>query len=102
MFLYSSRPFDLLNAATLARIARIVDTVGDRTVDRTERYADDRVAGSAALAAGTSPLGERMAANTVARQGRRLQRGVPLVGGLIIVAVIAVWLLNILPALARF
>lgn len=102
MFLYSARPFDLLNAAMLARIARIVDTVGDRTLTRTERYADDRAASGVASAAGTSPLGARMAANTVARQGRRLQRGVPLVGGLIIVAVIAVWLFNVLPALARF
>ncbi len=102
MFFYSSRPFDLLNAATIARIFRIVDNVGGKAVDRTVRYADDRVADSTALEAGESTLGARMAANSVAGPGRRLRRGIPLAGVFIVIAVVAVWLINALPLFSRF
>ncbi len=101
MFVYSSRPFDLINATTIARVFRIVDTVGDKTVDRTERYADERVVDDVTLPASASLLGARMATNAVARQGRRLQRGIPVLGLVIFVAVVAVWLLNFLPMFSR-
>lgn len=78
MFLYSGRSFDLADRATLERVFRIIDTVGTKTLDRTERYADSKVGGAAGAAAGSkagSALGARMAANVVAPQGRRLKRG---------------------------
>ncbi|HEU4849202.1 MAG TPA: hypothetical protein VFS93_02195, partial [Terrimesophilobacter sp.] len=75
MFLYSASPFDLADATTLARIFRIVDTVGAKTLDRTERYADSKVVSGAVAAASGAPLGARMSANVVAPGGRRLRRG---------------------------
>ncbi len=75
MFLYSAKPFDLADRTTLERVFRIVDTVGTKTLDRTERYADSRVVGESSPASGGSVLGARMAANIVAPQGRRLKRG---------------------------
>ena len=102
MFVYSSQPFDLMNAATIDRAFRIIDTVGDKTVDRTEWYADDRAADDTALPQSASLLGNRMAGNTVAPQGRRLQRGIPIAGVIIIVTVGALWLVNVLPILSRF
>ncbi len=101
MLLYSARPFDLLHAATLARLFRIVDTVGNKTVHRTQRYADDRTLAPVVMPDGALPLGSRMASNTVARQGRRLQSSFPIAGVVIIVVGVAVWLLNILPMFSR-
>lgn len=99
MFLYSASPFDLSDATTLARIFRIVDTVGTKTLDRTERYADSRVDDSTAA---SSPLAARMSHNTVARPGRRLQRGLPLAGVLLIAAVVVIWIVNFAPMFSRF
>ncbi|MEO6942413.1 MAG: hypothetical protein ABI124_05255 [Terrimesophilobacter sp.] len=103
MFLYSASPFDLADAATLARVFRIIDTVGTKTLDRTERYADSRVAVTASASDTVPPLTARMSSNTVAQPGRRLQRGVPLVGILVFVAVVAViWILNFAPMFSGF
>jgi hypothetical protein len=97
MFLYSARPFDLADAATLARVFRIVDTVGAKTLDRTERYADSRVADAGKAANAGSVLGARMAANVVAPEGRRLQRGVSVVTIAVFVAVAIYAVLSFLP-----
>ena len=62
LFLYSTKPFDLLQPATWQRLDRIVGTVGAKTRRQTERYADERVA--------------QPSLNIVAPQGRRLRRGI--------------------------
>ncbi len=101
MFLYSARPLELTNAATIARIFRIVDTVGDKIVGGTKRYADDRVTESLAPQDGVFTPSARMAHNTVARQGRRLQRGIPVATLIIVVAIAGIWFFNILPMFAN-
>lgn len=63
MFVYSTTAFRMGDPATMLRLLRIVDTVGAKTVDQTDRYADERI-------------GDR-AVNLVAPQGARLRRGVP-------------------------
>lgn len=98
MFIYSAQPFELTNVATLARVFRIVDTVGDKAVERTERYADDRARGSYSPS-GETTLTDRMAGNKVAQAGRRLRPALPVVGVVLLVVVIAVWTLNVLPAI---
>ncbi len=85
MLLYSASPFDLADAATLARIFRIVDTVGAKTLDRTQRYADAKVVRGAVAAVHDAPLTARMSANIVAPGGRRLRRGLSV--GTIVVAI---------------
>jgi hypothetical protein len=106
MFLYSAKPFDLADRATLERVFRIVDTVGEKTLDRTERYADDRVVGARAAHARTGAhveaLGARMAANIVAPQGRRLKRGLSVGTILLFVAVAIYTILSFTPILDRF
>lgn len=108
MFLYSARTFDLAAPATLARLFRIVDTVGDRTLSRTERYADSKLnnskladstlaAADAPATTSASPLHSRMAVNQVANQGRRLKRGVPIIGIIMFAVIVAFWSLNFLP-----
>lgn len=82
MFVYSQAPFDALNPATYERLFRIVETVGSKTVQRTDRYADERV-------------GDR-SLDVVAPQGRRLKRGISV--GAIVIAVVAVgiWVWSLL------
>ncbi len=77
MFVYSSQRFRMGDPSTLLRLLRIVDTVGARTVERTDRYADEHV-------------GNRLA-DVVAPRGARLRRGVPWLGIAMTAAVIAVW-----------
>lgn len=77
MLVYSTTAFRMGDPATLLRLARIVDTVGAKTVRQTRNYADERV-------------GDR-AANIVAPPGARLRRGVPWATLAIIAAMIAVW-----------
>jgi hypothetical protein len=62
MFVYSTKPFDLVQPAVWQRLDRIVDTVGTKTLRQTERYADDRV---------SDPR-----LNVVAPQGRRIRAGI--------------------------
>jgi hypothetical protein len=99
MFLYSAKTFDLADPQAIARLFRIVDSVGDRTLSRTQRYADSKLAGAdgALPAASGPPLGSRMAVNRIASQGRRLKRGVPIVGIIVFVAIAAFWAVNFLP-----
>lgn len=96
---YTQQKFDLADPATLAGIFRIIDTVGEKTLDRTELYADSRMAGSdgATLAAAGAPLGSRLANNTVASQGRRLRKGLS-VGTIIVVVAVGIYaVINFLP-----
>ncbi|MDQ2698207.1 MAG: hypothetical protein M3Y46_05380, partial [Actinomycetota bacterium] len=63
--------------AQLMRMLRIVDTVGAKTVDRTDYYADERI-------------GNRQV-NIVAPQGARLRRGISWASIVIPIVVVAVW-----------
>jgi hypothetical protein len=78
MFVYSSEPLRMADAATLDHLFRIVDTVGAKTVTQTERYSDDRV-------------GNR-AINMVAPGGRRLKVAFPVLGLVALVLSGAFWL----------
>ncbi|MBX9470605.1 hypothetical protein [Microcella sp.] len=63
LFVYSTAPFPLADAATYQRLLRIVSTVGAKALSQTDRYVDERI-------------GE-FSANLVAPRGRRLERGFP-------------------------
>lgn len=77
MFVYSTKPFDLMQPAVWERLDRIVQTVGSKTLDQTRLYADERVSDRSL--------------NIVAPQGRRIRRGIT--PGAIVFAVVAVvWL----------
>ena len=78
MFVYSNKPLNLADPATMNHLFRIVDTVGAKTLGQTERYSDDRVSSAGA--------------DMVAPQGRRLRQGVPIAGIVVIVAFAAFWL----------
>jgi hypothetical protein len=77
MFVYSQVPLRMGDAAPLMRMLRIVDTVGAKTVDRTDYYADERI-------------GNRQV-NIVAPQGARLRRGISWASIVIPIVVVAVW-----------
>jgi hypothetical protein len=80
LFAYSTREFDLTDATLVRRLFRIVDTVGAKTLDRIERYADDR-AGSAA--------------GVVAPPGRRLRRGFSWVAVAFVAVFAITWLWSV-------
>jgi hypothetical protein len=75
---YASTPLDMSKPETYGRLFRIVDTVGAKTLDQTERYRDDRVP-------------DAIAANVVAPQGARLRHGVS-IGAVIGVVVVVGWI----------
>jgi hypothetical protein len=82
MFVYSTVPFQTADASMYARLFRIVDTVGAKTLTQTDRYVDERVGD--------------FAANVVAPQGARLKRRVS-VGAIIIgVVVIGFWIWGVM------
>jgi hypothetical protein len=82
MFVYSSTPFRTGDAGIYARLFRILDTVGAKTLTQTDRYVDERVGD--------------FTANIVAPQGARLKRSVS-VGAIVIGAVfVALWLWGVL------
>lgn len=82
MFVYSNTAIRTGNANLYARLFRIMDTVGAKTLTQTDRYVDERVGD--------------FAANVVAPQGARLKRSVS-VGAIVIgVIFVAFWLWGIL------
>lgn len=82
MFVYSTVPFRTADASIYARLFRIIDTVGAKTLTQTDRYVDERVGD--------------FAVNLVAPEGARLKRRVS-VGAIIIgVVVIGMWVWGIL------
>ncbi len=82
MFVYSNVAFRTADANMYARLFRIIDTVGAKTLTQTDRYVDARVGD--------------FSANIIAPEGARLKRSVS-VGAIIIgVVFIAVWLWGIL------
>jgi hypothetical protein len=82
MFVYSNTAFRTGDANLYARLFRIMDTVGAKTLTQTDRYVDERVGD--------------FAANIVAPQGARLKRRVS-VGAIVIgVAFLGFWLWSLL------
>ena len=63
LFVYSTTPFPLADAATYQRLLRIVSTVGAKALSQTDRYVDERIG--------------QFSANLIAPRGRRLERGFP-------------------------
>ncbi|TPW70784.1 hypothetical protein [Schumannella sp. 10F1B-5-1] len=87
MFVYSTNPFVLTQPAVWDRLLRIVDLVGVKMVQRTERYRDERVAPTTAASALAGALPD-----VVAPQGRRLRRGFPVAAVVIVVIVVVGWI----------
>ena len=77
MFVYSAHIFEPLDAATYARLFRIVQTVGAKALSQTENYRDERVASTPG-------------ANIVAPQGQRLRHGTS-IGAIVFFGAIAVF-----------
>jgi hypothetical protein len=77
MLVYSPQPFRMADPATLQRLFRIVDTVGQKTLSQTDRYADERI-------------GDR-SVNLVAPAGTRLKKGVPVAAIVAFVVFGAFW-----------
>lgn len=77
MLVYSARPFPLADPATYQRLLRIVSTVGAKTLTQTDRYVDERIGD--------------FAVNLVAPAGKRLRRGFPWLGIVVVVVFLAVW-----------
>lgn len=84
MLVYSARPFPLGDAGTYQRLLRIVGTVGAKALSQTDRYVDERIGA--------------FDANTVAPQGKRLRRGVPVLGIVLIVGFLIAWGLSVVTA----
>jgi len=78
MFVYSSRPFVAADPAHFQRLFRIADTVGEKTLSQTDRYADERIGDPAV--------------NLVAPQGARLKRGFSVGSVIVVVAFVAIWI----------
>ena len=79
MFVYSAAPFDMSTGPIYQRLFGIVDTVGAKTLTQTDRYSDERVAS--------------FTANSVAPQGARLRRGVPVAAIIIGAIVLGFWII---------
>lgn len=82
MFVYSNTAFRTADAALYARLFRIMDTVGAKTLSQTDRYADARVGD--------------FSANVVAPQGARLKRRVSIASVVIAVIVGGFWVWGVL------
>lgn len=85
LFVYSPTRFDLLDPGVHERLRRIVDTVGAKTLSRTDRYVDERVEQP-----GGRSIGD-VAPDVVAPSGRRLRRRVPVVAVVVGVVLAALW-----------
>ena len=77
MFVYSLRPFKMDDPHLLARVFRIIATVGAKALRQTDRYRDEKVA---------APF----VANVVAQPGQRLRRRFPM--GVVIALVVVLGL----------
>jgi len=82
MFVYSNAAFQTGDVNMYARLFRIVDTVGAKTLTQTDRYVDERI--------GT------FAANIVAPQGARLKRRVSVGAIILAVVFVAFWIWGVL------
>lgn len=101
MFLYSTGTIDLSDVSVMARVFRLISTVGDKTRDRSARYADSTVTGpGAGSGPGPGPaIASRQAIDLVAPHGRRLAPGIPVVGVIVVGVVVLILLSNLLPAI---
>jgi hypothetical protein len=78
MFVYSPTPFAPTDPQVYQRLFRIIDTVGEKTLSQTERYADERIGDPAV--------------NLVAPAGQRLRSGASTSTIVVAVVLAAVWL----------
>lgn len=97
MFFYASPHFDFADQAHLSHVFNVIETVGQKAVDQTELYSDSNVEHSTGSTANGYSLNSRMAVNTVAPQGRRLRKGVPVLATIIVTVMVGVWLFNFAP-----
>lgn len=81
MFVYSNTAFRTGDANLYARLFRIMDTVGTKTLTQTDRYVDERVGD--------------FAANIVAPAGARLKRRVSIASVIVAVVVAGFWIWGI-------
>jgi len=81
MFVYSARPFVSVDPALYQRLFHIVDTVGEKTVNQSDRYVDDKIGER------IDPRTGQLAPSIIAPQGKRLRRGTS-IGAIIIIAVV--------------
>lgn len=95
LFFYSGRQRALFDPAELALVFSLIDSVGAKTLDRTERYADSTVSRANLSDGPATALTARMVSNVVAPQGRRLRKNAPLVGVLVAIAIAAIVLINV-------
>lgn len=77
MFVYSAKPFVPADPGHFQRLFRIADTVGEKTLTQTDRYADERIGDPAV--------------NLVAPQGARLKRGFSVGSVIVVVVFVAIW-----------
>jgi hypothetical protein len=77
MFVYSSAAFVPADPGHFQRLFRIADTVGEKTLSQTDRYADDRIGDPAV--------------NLVAPQGARLKSGISVGTVIAIIIVVVGW-----------
>lgn len=77
LYIYSPNRFNMLDEQVMARLLTIVAVVGKKVINRTDYYADQRV-------------GDRQA-DQVAKAGRRLKRGVPILA----IVIIAIWIASV-------
>jgi hypothetical protein len=77
MFVYAAKPFNPIDPHVYQRLFRIIDTVGEKTLTQTDRYADERI-------------GDPQV-DLVAPQGARLKKGVSVGSVIAIVAFVAIW-----------
>jgi hypothetical protein len=82
MFVYSNTAFVTGDPATYARLFRIMDTVGSKTLTQTDRYVDEHVGD--------------FTANFVAPQGARLKRRVSAGALVVVVLFVILWLSGVL------
>jgi len=90
LFAYYSGRIDTADPLTVRRLFAIATTVGAKTLDRAERYHDDR-AGTSASAFGASDPARPAHPSMIAPQGRRLRQRVNVTGLVIGIAVVAAW-----------
>ena len=101
MFLYSSGTVDLSDPTVMTTLFRIIDTVGDKTRDRSELYADSKLAGAGTALTGNTGS-SRQAVDLIAPRGQRLTKGIPIAGFIIVGVIGVIMLVNFLPLFRSF
>lgn len=75
LYIYSTKVFDLVSETQLSSLVRIVETIGSELRSQTKRYTDERILDS-------------RGSNIVAKEGKRLRKGVNILA-LVVIGIIA-------------